>query len=166
MAPSESAEASQGTSPISEDTHFSVDTPAHREDGAFKARKTKADIERLQAKIGQDILTLAHEDYGHQPIGKPKQMGSTPVAPNRTTYLTRIRFRSMFQTRRTGKMSAKIILLLPHYSNRHLRLVNQAILDALPCHDYPIPSESECKPPEGCVIPQAKYETLPLPPDS
>ena len=75
MAPSESAEASQGTSPISEDTHFSVDTPAHREDGAFKARKTKADIERLQAKIGQDILTLAHGDYGHQPVGKPKQKG-------------------------------------------------------------------------------------------
>jgi len=77
LATSESAEASQGTSPIPEDTHFSVDTPAHREDGAFKAWKTKADIERLQAKIGQDILTLAHEDYGHQPVGKTKQTGFT-----------------------------------------------------------------------------------------
>ena len=61
-------------------------------------------------------------------------------------------------------MSAKIILLLPHYSNRHLRLVNQAILDALPVYEHP--SESECKPPDGCVSPLAKYETLPLPPDS
>lgn len=75
MATSESAETAQGTSPIPEDTHFSVDTPAHRKDGAFKAWKTKVDIERLQAKIGQDILTLAQEDCGHQPVGKPKQMG-------------------------------------------------------------------------------------------
>jgi len=36
--------------------YFSVDIPAHREDGAFKAWKTKAEIERLQAKIGQDTL--------------------------------------------------------------------------------------------------------------
>jgi len=61
-------------------------------------------------------------------------------------------------------MSAKIILLLPHYSNSRLRLINQEILDAMPYYKHP--SESECKPPDGCVSPQAKYETLPTPPDS
>ena len=80
----------------------------------FKAWKTKADIERLQAKIGQDILTLAHEEYGHQPVGKPKQTGFNFGAPKQNDHLTGIRFPNMFKARRTGNMSGNLIILLPH----------------------------------------------------
>ena len=43
----------------------------------FKAWKTEAEIERLQANIGQDLLILAQEDYGHQPVGKGSAVGKT-----------------------------------------------------------------------------------------
>lgn len=165
LAASESAETAQGTSPIPERTpHFSVDISAHREDDAFKARKTKAEIERLQAKIGQDILTLAHEDYGHQPVGKTKQMGFTFGDPKPNDHLTWIRFQNTLGTRRTGTMSGKIIQLRPHCDNWNLRLRNEIRL-TVPAR-YPIPSECEWNPPGGLITPQAKYETLPTPPDT
>ena len=43
----------------------------------FKARKTEAEIERLQANNRQDLLILAREDYGHQPVGKGPAVGKT-----------------------------------------------------------------------------------------
>ena len=61
-------------------------------------------------------------------------------------------------------MTAKLILLLPHYNNYPLRLINREILKALPV--YEPPNESEWNPPAGLVDTQAKYETLPTPPDS
>ena len=148
-----------------------MDIPAHREDGEFKARKAKADIDRLQAKIGQDTLTLAHEDYRYQPVGKPKQMGLTLVTPNRTTCLTGIRFRGMFRMKGTGPMSAKILIFRPHFFNYRLRFLNsQAIHQmrlkgAIPA-EYPIDRESEWKPPDDLVDTQAKYGPPPTPPDS
>ena len=61
-------------------------------------------------------------------------------------------------------MTAKIIFLLPHCCNSRLRLINREILDNMV--RYPIPSKSECKPPDGSVSHQEKYETLPTTPDS
>ena len=61
-------------------------------------------------------------------------------------------------------MSALVIILLPHYNNSRLRLVNQEILDAMPVYEHP--SESEWNPPADLTDEQAKYETLPLPHDS
>ena len=55
---------------------------------AFKKWMTPAEIERLQANIGEDILILGQEDYGRQPkakgaaIGRSKQMGLGLEDPN------------------------------------------------------------------------------------
>ena len=61
-------------------------------------------------------------------------------------------------------MSGKLLILRPHFFNCRLRFINRRIMDAVV--DYPIPSESECKPPDGCVSHREKYETQPLPPNS
>ena len=60
-------------------------------------------------------------------------------------------------------MTGKLILLLPHYYNLNLRLINQQILDNMPVYVHP--NESECKPPDDLVDIQGKWEPLP-PPDS
>jgi hypothetical protein len=49
----------------------------YNKDGSFKSWKTKADINRLQKNIGENILTLSQEDYGHQPIGRGPVVGKS-----------------------------------------------------------------------------------------
>jgi hypothetical protein len=49
----------------------------YNKDGSFKSWKTKVDINRLQENIGENILTLSQEDYGHQPIGKGPAVGKS-----------------------------------------------------------------------------------------
>jgi hypothetical protein len=61
-------------------------------------------------------------------------------------------------------MTAKILILRPHFFNCRLRYINRRIMLALPM--YPIPSESEYKPPVGCELAPPEYETLPTAPDS
>ena len=61
-------------------------------------------------------------------------------------------------------MSVNLIILLPHYNNYPLRLINREILDNMPMYEQP--NESEWNRPGDLVTHQAEYETLPTPPDS
>ena len=61
-------------------------------------------------------------------------------------------------------MSDNLIILLPHYGNLRLRLINLEIMANMP--EFDLPSESECEPQAGLTDPQAPYEQLPLLPDS
>ncbi len=75
----------------------------------FKAWKTKAEIERLQANIGVNLLTLSQEDYGYQPVGKgpavgkPKQTGFNVGDPKQNDLFDADKVSGMFKTRRTER---------------------------------------------------------------
>mgnify|MGYP001825832632 CR=1 FL=1 len=61
-------------------------------------------------------------------------------------------------------MSAKIIRLLPHFNNYHLRLINLRLLP--PPVTYPMPSECEWNRPGDLIDTPVEYKTTPTTPDS